>query len=278
VSNPDQRPLAGRTAIVTGGGSGIGESITRRLHRDGARVVIVDVAQAPAQALCRELGDQEVALVVGDVTQVATAREAVATAVERFGSLGILVNNAGWVKTDVITNASEEDFDRTIATYLKGYWLFCREALGHWRRLDQGGVIVNLSSMQAYRAIPGRSAVQMAKGTIGALTRQLALDYGPAGVRVNAVLPGLVLTEKAKASYAESATPEELDLRRQCYPLRRLGTPSDISAAVAFLVSDEASWITGIDLLVDGGITVENPEAFVFPPFRRLWQEASPQA
>jgi NAD(P)-dependent dehydrogenase (short-subunit alcohol dehydrogenase family) len=141
-----------------------------------------------------------------------------------------------------------------------------------------GGSIVSMSSMQAYRAIPGRVGVQAAKGGICAMTRELALEYGPAGVRVNSVLPGFTVTEKAERDYAKSATPEELDLRRDCYPLRRFGRPDDVANAVLFLASDEAAWITGIDLLVDGGTSMQLAEAVMFPPFRRLWQQASPSA
>lgn len=272
-------PLAGRTAIVTGGGSGIGESVTRRLSDDGAAVVIVDYNPGPGEALVAELeaAGRSAALVVGDVGEAETAARAVSTAIDRFGHVDILVNNAGWVKIDVLVKALEEDFDKTLRTYAKGYWLMCREVMPHFVA-QHSGAIVNMSSMQAHRAIPGRAAVQMAKGAIGALTRQLAMEYGPAGVRVNAVLPGLVLTEKATQAYSDMATEEEMDLRRQCYPLRRFGTPTDISNAVAWLVSDQASWVTGVDLLVDGGISVELAEAVMFPPFRRLWQEGAPDA
>jgi 3-oxoacyl-[acyl-carrier protein] reductase len=279
MTSTQPAPLAGRTAIVTGGASGIGESVTRRLSADGAAVVIVDVDASAGDRLVAELGEGggHAALVLGDVGVAETARAAVGAAIERFGHVDILVNNAGWVKTAVIVKALEEDFDRTMRTYTKGYWLMCREVMPHF--IEQGGgAIVNMSSMQAHKAIPGRAAVQMAKGAIGALTRQLAMEYGPAGVRVNAVLPGLVLTEKATKDYGNMATADEMDLRRQCYPLRRFGTPTDISNAVAFLVSDQASWITGVDLLVDGGISVELAEAVMFPPFRRLWQEGAPSA
>jgi NAD(P)-dependent dehydrogenase (short-subunit alcohol dehydrogenase family) len=144
--------------------------------------------------------------------------------------------------------------------------------------MRSNGCIVNMSSMQAYRAIPGRAGVQAAKGAICSLGRLLALEYGPSGVRVNTVLPGFTLTEKARRDYAASATPEEMELRRLCYPLRRFGTPEDIAAAVAFLASADASFITGVDLLVDGGTSMQLAEAVVFPPFRRLVEEASPGA
>jgi NAD(P)-dependent dehydrogenase (short-subunit alcohol dehydrogenase family) len=271
--------LDGRAAIVTGGASGIGEAVVRSLVGAGAAVVVVDLQEAVAEALVEELvaaGGQAVAL-VGDVSEEDTAVRAAALALERFGRLDILVNNAGWVRVDVAIEADVADLDRMLAVYLRGYFLFAKHALPPMIAAGSGA-IVNMASMQAYRALPGRVGVQSAKGGITAMTRQLALEYGPAGVRVNAVLPGMTMTEKAQRDYAESATPEELELRRECYPLRRFGRPEDVADAVLFLVSDRASFISGVDLLVDGGISVQLAESLVFPPFRRLWQRASPGA
>jgi NAD(P)-dependent dehydrogenase (short-subunit alcohol dehydrogenase family) len=131
--------------------------------------------------------------------------------------------------------------------------------------------------MQAYVALPGRSAYEAAKGGISALTREFAVEYGPAGVRVNAVCPGVIMTEALVKMNAD-ATPEEVHSRVESYPLRRLGVPEDVANAVAFLASDEASWITGTNLFVDGGMTIQVTEAVTYPPFRRLWKEAVPQA
>ncbi|MFL5953326.1 MAG: SDR family NAD(P)-dependent oxidoreductase [Gaiellaceae bacterium] len=266
--------LEDKRAVVTGGASGIGEAIVRRFVAEGARVVIADVQETAGEALAAELG---VVFQRTDVTSATDIEAAVTRAVDDLGGLEVVVNNAGWVKVDIAIRADEDDFDRMLATYLRAHFLMAKYALPHLIA-GGGGSIVNMSSMQAYRAIPGRVGVQAAKGGICAMTRELALEYGPAGVRVNAVLPGLTMTEKAINDYAEYATPEELDLRRQCYPLRRFGTPEDIASAVLFLASDESAWITGIDLLVDGGISMQLAEAVMFPPFRRLWQEASPSA
>jgi NAD(P)-dependent dehydrogenase (short-subunit alcohol dehydrogenase family) len=266
--------LNGRRAIVTGGASGIGEAIVRRFVAEGARVVVADVQEAAGEALAADLG---VVFQRTDVTRAQDIEATVRRAVEEFGGIDAVVNNAGWVKVDVAIRADEDDFDRMLATYLRAHFLMAKHSLPHLIA-GGGGSIINMSSMQAYRAIPGRVGVQAVKGGICAMTRELALEYGPAGVRVNAVLPGLTMTEKATHDYAESATPEELDLRRQCYPLRRFGRPEDIANAVLFLASDESSWITGIDLLVDGGTSMQLAEAVMFPPFRRLWQEASPSA
>lgn len=268
--------LAGKRAIVTGGASGIGEAVVRRFAAEGAAVVVADVQEDAGRALEAELGPA-VVFHRTDVTQAADVAAVVAFADGRLGGLDVVVNNAGWVRVAVAIKADEDDFDRMLATYLRAHFLMAKHALPVLIA-GGGGSIVNMSSMQAYRAIPGRVGVQAAKGGICAMTRELALEYGPAGVRVNAVLPGLTMTEKATIDYAASASPDELDLRRQCYPLRRFGRPEDIASAVLFLASDESSWITGIDLLVDGGISMQLAEALVFPPFRRLWQEASPNA
>ena len=268
--------LEGKRAIVTGGASGIGEAIVRRFVAEGASVVIADIQEKAGNSLASELGPRAVYRRV-DVTSADEITAAVTATRAAFDGIDVVVNNAGWVKIDVAVEAEVSDFDRMLATYVRAHFLMAKHALPVMVE-GGGGSIVNMSSMQAYRAIPGRLGVQAAKGGICAMTRELALEYGPAGVRVNAVLPGLTMTKKATVDYAVSATPEELDLRRQCYPLRRFGRPEDIANAVLFLASDEASWITGIDLLVDGGISMQLAEAVMFPPFRRLWQEASPDA
>jgi 3alpha(or 20beta)-hydroxysteroid dehydrogenase len=268
--------LDGKRAIVTGGASGIGEAIVRRFVAEGASVVIADIQEEAGSKLASELGPRAVYRRT-DVTSAEEIAAAVTATSAAFDGIDVVVNNAGWVKIDVAVEAEVSDFDRMLATYVRAHFLMAKHALPVMVE-GGGGSIVNMSSMQAYRAIPGRAAVQAAKGAICSLTRELALEYGPAGIRVNAVLPGLTMTAKAIRDYAAYATPEELDLRRQCYPLRRFGAPDDIANAVLFLASDESAWVTGIDLLVDGGISMQLAEAVVFPPFRRLWQRASPSA
>jgi NAD(P)-dependent dehydrogenase (short-subunit alcohol dehydrogenase family) len=241
-------------------------------------VLVVDIDAEAGERLAKDLRDagREASFFAADTAVRAGAEAAVAHVLEERGALDVLVNNAGWVRTAVATEVDDGDLVRMLDVYVVGYLNFARAALPHLVRSK--GCIVNMSSMQAYRAIPGRAGVQAAKGAICSLGRLLALEYGPSGVRVNTVLPGFILTEKAKRDYAASATPEEMELRRLCYPLRRFGSPDDIAAAVAFLASAEASFITGVDLLVDGGISMQLAEAVVFPPFRRLLEEASPGA
>lgn len=271
--------LEGKVAIVTGGGRGIGECITRLFAQEGASVVIADLLKEEGESVAASIRNEggRAVFQATDVTQSVQVEAAVQRAIAEYGRLDVLVNDAGWLRVEMAINVAEEDFDRTLATHVKGTWLFSKYAIPHMMAAG-GGAIVNISSMQAYRAVPGRIAYEAAKGGISAMTRELALEYGPAGVRVNAVCPGVIMTERNVLKQREVETEEESDLRVQCYPLRKLGTPADVARAVLFLASDDASWITGVDLFVDGGISIQLAEAVMFPPFRRLWKEAVPTA
>jgi len=270
--------LHGKVAVVTGGGGGIGGCVARRFVREGAAVVIADLPTAQGEQIAAELrgrGGQAV-FQATDVTQAAQAEAAIRRAVDSYGRVDILVNSHGWARVEMAVRMSEEDFDRTVATHLKGTWLMCKYAILSMLK-EERGAIVNLSSMQAYGGIPGRSAYEAAKGGISAMTRELAVEYGPAGIRVNAVCPGVIMTESLVKMNA-AATEAEVRLRVESYPLRRLGVPEDVAGAVLFLASDDAGWITGTNLFVDGGMTVQLTEAVTYPPFRRLWREVVPQA
>lgn len=271
--------LENKVAVVTGGARGIGESITRLFASEGAAVVIADLLRDEGETVAASIRDQggHAVFQSTDITQASEVQAVIHRAVDEFGSLNVLVNDAGWLRVEMAINAIEEDFDRTLATHVKGTWLASKYAIPFMMSAG-GGAIVNISSMQAYRAVPGRVAYEAAKGGISAITRELALEYGPAGVRVNAVCPGVIMTERNKVKAHEVESPEESELRLQCYPLRRLGSPEDVARAVLFLASDDASWITGVDLFVDGGISIQLAEAVMFPPFRRLWREAVPGA
>ena len=139
------------------------------------------------------------------------------------------------------------------------------------------GAIVTLSSMQALAALPGRIAYEAAKGGISAITRALALEYGPAGIRVNAICPGVIMTPRNVARNS-AITPAEHEARVEAYPLRRLGTPEDVAKVALFLACDNSSWMTGTNTVVDGGMSMQLAEAIHFPPFRRLWRDTVPQA
>jgi len=265
--------LEGKVALVTGAGGGIGGCVAQLFAREGAAVVITDALAENGERKAAEIREEGGRAVFQhmDVTQAVQVQAAVRRAVDLYGRLDVLVNSHGWSRVEMTTRLAEEDFDRMIAIHLKGTWLTCKYAIMEMLKTG-GGSIVNLSSMQAYGAIPGRAGYEAAKGGISALTRDLAVEYGPAGIRVNAVCPGVVMTEKLVKANA-TATEEETRLRVQCYPLRRLGRAEDVAAAVLFLASDDASWITGTNLFVDGGISIQLSEAVMYPPFRRLWRE-----
>jgi NAD(P)-dependent dehydrogenase (short-subunit alcohol dehydrogenase family) len=270
--------LAGKVAVVSGGGGGIGGCITRLFVREGAAVVIADLQQDQGEEIASSIvreGGQAVYQYT-DVTRSAQVEAVMQRALQEYKCLDIVVNCAGWLRVEMAIRLDEADFDRTLATHVKGTWLMCKYAIPHMMQAGTGA-IVNISSMQAYGAIPGRVAYEAAKGGISAMTRELALEYGPAGIRVNAVCPGVIMTERNLGRHA-GLTEEERRLRVESYPLRRLGTPEDVANAVLFLASEDAAWITGTDLIVDGGMSIQLAEAVLYPPFRRLWRETVPSA
>jgi len=271
--------LDGKVAIITGGAGGIGQCITHLFVDEGASVAIADVlddAGDHTEAAVNEAGKRAFYQHT-DVTIAHDVEAIVARTVEEFGPPTVLVNCAGWHRFGPAIQAVEEEFDRALAVHVKGTWLMAKHVIPHMMR-QGGGALVNVSSMQAYGAIPGRVAYEAAKGGISAMTRLLALEYGPAGVRVNAVCPGVIITPRNRKRHQVEFTEAEVQQRIECYPLRRLGTPEDVAQAVLYLASDDAAWVTGVNLFVDGGISIQLTEAVHFPPFRRLWQEAVPQA
>lgn len=250
--------LAGRTAVVTGAASGIGKAIACRLAAEGAFVVVADLSETP-----REGGEATVETIRAaggaarfletDVTVAADLERAVAAAVTERGRLDILVNNAA-IGTDLpLHETSEEDWDRVMAVNAKGVFLGCRAAvrhmLGQEPRDEVRGRIVNISSQHGMVRAPGDFAYGVGKAAVVYMTRQIAGDYADRGIVCNAVAPGKILTGKS----GRAVDPEMLAYSRSRTPWPRLGRPSDVAAAVLFLASDEASYITGENLMVDGG-------------------------
>lgn len=234
-----------RLALVTGGGSGIGAAIARAASRAGYRVAIMD-AQADADAaMARELGNA-VALPC-DVTDELAVDAALA-------SLGatpdLLVNNAGIVKFGHLVDMSVKDFRRVLEVDLVGVYILSR-AVGLMMRARGQGNIVNISSINAITPSLGTNAYAAAKGGLVTMTKLLALELGPHGVRVNSVSPGFV---DGGMSTAVFANPRTRDIRTKAVPLRRLGSTEDIAQAVMFLASDAAAYVHGQDLGVDGGL------------------------
>ncbi|MVW71690.1 MULTISPECIES: SDR family NAD(P)-dependent oxidoreductase [unclassified Bordetella] len=238
-----------KVAIVTGGAQGIGEACVRRLAQDGASVSIWDVDQARGQALADSLGErgQFVACNVASKTDV---EKALAETLARYGRVDQLVNNAGIVKTSNFLDITEQDWDAVININLKGAFLV-GQAVARAMVKQGGGAIVHMSSVNAVMAIPSIAAYNVSKGGVAQLTRVMSLALIDHGIRVNAVAPGTIATELAKnAVMADEVARARLMSRT---PMRRLGEPSEVADAVAYLLSDSASYITGETLFVDGG-------------------------
>ena len=246
-SSPISFGLAGRVCIVTGGSQGIGEACARRFAREGAKVVIADVADAPGQALASELGALFVHCDVGDRDEVDAL---VARTLQAHGRIDVLVNNAGIFKAADFLDISEADFDAVLRVNLKGAFLVGQAVAREMARQGRGA-IVNMSSVNAVLTIPTIASYNVSKGGINQLTRVMALSLVDKGIRVNAVAPGTIATELATRAVLTSDEAKARILSRT--PMKRLGEPSEVADAVAYLASDAASYITGEILVIDGG-------------------------
>lgn len=240
--------LRNEVAVVTGAGSGIGRAIANYLAGAGAHVVVVDRDEAAAQATVDGIGHSAEALTL-DITDSSAVATAFAAIADRHGRIDVLVNNAGVYPMLAIDELDDATWDRVLSVNLRGAFTCMREAA---RRMESGGRIVNISSIDSLRpSAVGLGHYGASKAALNALTRSAAVEYGPLGLRVNALLPGVIATE------GTSATPDEQ--RREWAsrtPVRRLGTPEDIAGAVLFLVSPFAAFVQGHGLVVDGGITI----------------------
>ena len=239
--------LTDRVCIVTGGAQGIGEACARRFALEGARVVIADLSDDRGQALASELGALFVHCDVGEKAQVDAL---VARTLQAHGRLDVLVNNAGIFKAADFLDITEEDFDAVLRVNLKGAFLM-GQAAARAMASTGAGAIVNMSSVNAVLAIPSIASYNVSKGGINQLTRVMALALVDKGIRVNAVAPGTIATELAARAVLTSEEAKARILSRT--PMRRLGQPSEVADAVAWLASDAASYITGEIVVIDGG-------------------------
>jgi NAD(P)-dependent dehydrogenase (short-subunit alcohol dehydrogenase family) len=247
-----------RVAIITGSGSGLGRVLAHRFAAEGAAVVVADVVEQDATTVADEIsgaGGRSLAQTT-DVTNAADVDAMVEAAREAFGSVEILVNNAAKATDADFLDVSEEAWDEDVAIALKGSFLCSQAVLGDMTE-NRSGVILNISSVNAL-AYFGNEAYSAAKAGILNLTRSLAVRYGSFGVRVNAIAPGTLRTPAWEQRRQKD--PDVFDRVAKWYPLGRIGEPEDVAGAALFLASDEAAWISGTVLPIDGGLTAGNME------------------
>ncbi len=246
--------LEGKAALITGAGSGIGRSMAVLFAAEGAKVAILDWNQDSGRETARLVQERrgEALTLRGDVSQEADVEAAVRQAVEAFGRLDVMVNDAAIEFRSRATETTVEDWDKVLAINLRGVFLCCKHVIPHMQR-QGGGAIVNIASVNGLVAVPAHAAYNAAKAGVIGLTRQLALDYGPDNIRVNCICPTTTNTPMVQGPGSEALLAE---LAKQ-HPLRRVCEPEDIAYAAVFLASEEARCITGVFLPVDAGATAQ---------------------
>ncbi|MGV0028881.1 glucose 1-dehydrogenase [Phormidesmis priestleyi ANT.L61.2] len=263
--------LAGKTALITGASSGIGQAIAIRLAQEGCNIAInyrrkVEEGEYTQQLALQSVNQAETSqvqslLVQGDVSKEEDIIRMVNAVVEKFGSLDILVNNAGIQAECPSHEIPADKFDQVIAVNLRGAYLCARETIKYLLEQQRSSVIINVSSVHETIPRPMYLSYAISKGGMGSLTKTLALEYANRGIRVNAIAPGATATP---INESWTTDVEKQAIVERHIPMGRAGTPDEMAAAAAFLASDEAAYITGQTLFIDGGLTL-------YADFREAW-------
>jgi NAD(P)-dependent dehydrogenase (short-subunit alcohol dehydrogenase family) len=250
--------LAGKVAIVTGAGSGIGRACAVRFAREGARVTVADIDGAAAEATAGEIsrGGGACIAVAADCAREADVARLMERTLGAFGSPGVLVNSAATTGFGTLAETPVEQLDRVLSNNVRSTWL-CAHAVVSLMRAAGGGAIVNMASIAGIVGAPGMAAYSTSKGALITMTRTLALEQAEHGIRVNCICPGSIDTPMLQASFDRAADPAGARLRNiQRHPLGRLGTPAEVANLALFLASDEASFMTGSICVIDGGALI----------------------
>jgi NAD(P)-dependent dehydrogenase (short-subunit alcohol dehydrogenase family) len=251
--------LGGKVAIVTGAAAGIGRATAVRFAAEGARLVVNDVDEAGLERLTAQLSGEfgSVHAVVGDVSQDADTQRIVDTAVATYGGLDVLVANAGIIPLGTLEDSTPDDWDHVMSIDGRGMFLTCKYAAAAMRETGRGGSIVCLSSISGMAGQKGQATYGPAKFVATGLTKHLAVELAEHGIRVNAIAPGTINTERVQQLPDEPGGPEYLEAILAQHPMGRLGRPDEVASAIVFLAGDDASFITGAVLPVDGGFLAQ---------------------
>ncbi len=252
-----EQSMEGKVALITGGGTGLGAAVARRLASNGASIVVTGRREGLIKTIAEETGGLAVA---GDVTDSGHLDRAVNLAVEEFGGLDVVIANAGVISTADVASIKEGDWQQLIDINLTGVMLTAKAALP--AMTTKGGAIINVSSIAGMMGVNDAAGYCATKAALLGLTRSMAMDYGQHGIRVNALCPGWFLSEMSQMEMEELAkdkeisVPAAIDLVTQYLPLRRMADPDEIAACVEFLASDSSSFVTGTVLVADGGSSI----------------------
>lgn len=242
--------LTEKVAVITGGAKGIGKETAKKFLQKGAKVVICDFDEAAGLAAVEELGKERVRFFKVDVTNTAQIKDLVKFTIDTYGRIDILINNAGITSDGLLTKMNDEAWEKVISVNLTGVYK-CTKAVIPVMLEQKSGVILNASSVVGLYGNIGQSNYVATKSGVIGLTKGWAKEFGPSGIRVNAVAPGFVETDMV------AGVPQRiLDMMREKTPLKKLGKPADIAAAYLFLASDDANYINGAVLSVDGGLVI----------------------
>ena len=242
--------LEGKSIVITGASSGIGAAIARRFVAEGALLTL---------GSRRDPGLDDATFVATDVADPADADALIAAAVDTHGMLDAVVNNAGVLAAVTVADTTDDDFDRMLGVNTRGVFNCCRAAVRHMRN-HGGGVIVNIGSVGALQPDVGMAVYNASKGAVHALSRSIAVDHGVDGIRCNTIAPGWIATEMAQELFDAAPDPAAVEAAAAAaHPVGRLGIPEDIAAMALWLVSDDASFVSGSVFTVDGGLTAQSP-------------------
>lgn len=249
--------LANKVSLITGAGSGIGQAMAVLFAREGSKVAVADLSVEGGQETVRRIREEggEAEFFQVDVSSAEQVRRMVDAVIARFGRIDVLCNNAGIGVAATVVDTTEEDWDRVIDVDLKGVFLGCKYVIPHMLR-QGGGVIVNTASVAGMVGVLNRAAYCAAKAGVIGLTKSIAVDFVTKGIRANCVCPGTVESpwiEKILAQQPDPVAERQRMIERQ--PMGRMGRPEEIAAAALYLASDEAAFVTGTELVIDGGLT-----------------------